>query len=53
MVPTADDKQALLQDASTPFFTTDHFTGYDAVLLRPAASGRRRSGTPSGAPATR
>ncbi|MFF5225570.1 MmcQ/YjbR family DNA-binding protein [Dactylosporangium sp. NPDC000521] len=28
------DKQALIQDASTPFFTTAHFDGHPSVLLR-------------------
>ena len=28
------DKQALLADASTPFFTTPHFDGHPSVLLR-------------------
>lgn len=30
------DKEALVADPSTPFFTTDHFNGYNAVLLRQA-----------------
>lgn len=33
-VPTEADKQALVQDASTPFFTTPHFDGHRSVLLR-------------------
>ncbi len=28
------DKQALVQDESTPFFTTKHFDGHPSVLLR-------------------
>src|SRR5829696_3362233 len=28
------DKQALVQDQSTPFFTTAHFDGHPSVLLR-------------------
>jgi hypothetical protein len=28
------DKQALVQDGSTPFFTTKHFDGHLSVLLR-------------------
>jgi hypothetical protein len=28
------DKQALVQDESTPFFTTSHFNGHLSVLLR-------------------
>ncbi|WP_029135855.1 MmcQ/YjbR family DNA-binding protein [Nakamurella lactea] len=30
---SADDKQSLVADDS-PFFTTDHFNGYNAVLVR-------------------
>jgi len=39
-VPTAQDKEALVGDPSTPFFTTDHFKGYNAVLLRLAQVGQ-------------
>jgi hypothetical protein len=28
------DKQALIQDETSPFFTTTHFTGHPSVLLR-------------------
>lgn len=28
------DKQALIQDETTPFFTTAHFNGHPSVLLR-------------------
>ena len=28
------EKEALLQDESTPFFTTPHFDGHPSVLLR-------------------
>ena len=28
------DKQALVEDESTPFFTTPHFNGHPSVLLR-------------------
>ena len=28
------DKQSLIQDASSPFFTTAHFDGHPSVLLR-------------------
>jgi hypothetical protein len=28
------DKQALVQDPATPFFTTPHFDGHDSVLVR-------------------
>lgn len=31
---TLEDKQALVEDPSTPFFTTPHFDGYRAVLVR-------------------
>jgi hypothetical protein len=33
-VPSEADKQALVQDESTPFFTTTHFDGHPSVLLR-------------------
>ncbi len=33
-VPSEDDKLALVQDPSTPFFTTPHFNGHRSVLLR-------------------
>ena len=33
-VPTDADKQALVQDESTPFFTTPHFNGHLSVLVR-------------------
>ncbi|HEY1626028.1 MAG TPA: hypothetical protein VGG16_19730 [Streptosporangiaceae bacterium] len=33
-VATEGDKQALLQDEATPFFTTAHFDGHLSVLLR-------------------
>lgn len=33
------DKQALLQDAATPFFTTPHFDGHPSVLLRASRVG--------------
>ena len=33
-VASEADKQALVQDASTPFFTTAHFEGHPSVLLR-------------------
>ncbi len=31
---TLEDKEALVQDPDLPFFTTHHFDGYRAVLLR-------------------
>ena len=33
-VGSESDKQALVQDASTPFFTTPHFDGHLSVLVR-------------------
>ena len=33
-VPSEDDKRALVQDPSSPFFTTPHFDGHLSVLLR-------------------
>ncbi len=33
-VESDGDKQALVQDASTPFFTTAHFDGHLSVLVR-------------------
>jgi hypothetical protein len=33
-VPSEADKQALVQDPSSPFFTTPHFDGHPSVLLR-------------------
>jgi hypothetical protein len=33
------DKQALVQDESTPFFTTPHFRGHLSVLLRASRVG--------------
>jgi hypothetical protein len=33
-VPTEADKQALVQDPRSPFFTTPHFDGHPSVLLR-------------------
>lgn len=35
-VPSEAEKQALVQDAATPFFTTPHFDGHRSVLLRAA-----------------
>jgi hypothetical protein len=34
------DKQALVQDPNTPFFTTPHFDGHPSVLLRAAHVGK-------------
>jgi hypothetical protein len=33
-VPSEDAKNALVQDPGTPFFTIDHFRGYNAVLVQ-------------------
>lgn len=38
-VPSEDDKQALVQDPTTPFFTTPHFDGHPSVLLRASRIG--------------
>jgi hypothetical protein len=33
-VPSEDAKMALVQDAELPFFTIDHFNGFNAVLVQ-------------------
>lgn len=33
-VPSEDEKQALVQDPGSPFFTTPHFDGHLSVLVR-------------------
>ena len=38
-VPDDLDKQALVDDESTPFFTTPHFAGHPSVLLRASRVG--------------
>ena len=38
-VPTEGDKLALVQDDSSPFFTTPHFNGHLSVLLRASRIG--------------
>lgn len=38
-VPSEADKQALIQDEDTPFFTTPHFDGHPSVLLRASQIG--------------
>jgi hypothetical protein len=35
----AADKEALVQDAALPFFTIDHFRGYNAVLVQQSRLG--------------
>ncbi len=38
-VPTEGDKEALVQDPASPFFTTPHFKGHLSVLLRASRLG--------------
>ena len=38
-VPDESDKQAMVQDESTPFFTTPHFKGHSSVLIRASRIG--------------
>jgi hypothetical protein len=38
-VPSEAEKQALISDPATPFFTTAHFDGHPSVLLRGAQVG--------------
>ena len=38
-VPSEADKQALVQDPESPFFTTSHFDGHPSVLLRASRIG--------------
>ena len=38
-VASAIDKEALVADESTPFFTTPHFDGHSSVLLRTSRIG--------------
>jgi len=38
-VPSESDKQALVQDEETPFFTTSHFDGHPSVLVRASRIG--------------
>ncbi len=37
--PTEVEKQVLVQDESTPFFTIPHFNGYNAVLVQQSRLG--------------
>ncbi|RYB91793.1 hypothetical protein EUA93_16790 [Nocardioides oleivorans] len=37
--PTEVEKHALVEDDSTPFFTIDHFRGYNAVLVQQSRLG--------------
>ena len=38
-VPSEADKQSMIQDEATPFFTTGHFDGHPSVLLRASQLG--------------
>ena len=38
-VPSESDKQALVQDPASPFFTTAHFDGHPSVLVRASRIG--------------
>ena len=38
-VESEADKLAMVQDESSPFFTTDHFNGHQSVLLRASRIG--------------
>ena len=38
-VPSEDDKRALVQDATSPWFTTAHFDGHLSVLVRASRLG--------------
>jgi hypothetical protein len=38
-VPSEADKQALVQDRGSPFFTTPHFDGHPSVLVRASRIG--------------
>ncbi|MCO1656357.1 MmcQ/YjbR family DNA-binding protein [Pseudonocardia humida] len=38
-VPSESDKQSLVQDEGSPFFTTPHFDGHPSVLLRASRIG--------------
>jgi hypothetical protein len=38
-VPSEADKEALVRDETSPFFTTGHFEGHPSVLLRAARIG--------------
>ncbi len=43
-VPSEADKQSLVQDESSPFFTTPHFDGHLSVLLRGSRVGELSRG---------
>ena len=39
ITPTEDEKQALVEDERSPFFTIDHFRGFNAVLVQQSRLG--------------
>ncbi len=39
ITPTEVEKQALVEDASSPFFTIDHFRNFNAVLVQQSRLG--------------
>ena len=39
VTPTEAEKQALVEDERLPFFTIDHFNGYNAVLVQQSRLG--------------
>ncbi|CUR59171.1 conserved hypothetical protein [metagenome] len=39
VTPTEADKHALVEDDATPFFTIDHFNGFNAVLVQQSRLG--------------
>ena len=43
-VPSEADKQALVQDRASPFFTTPHFDGHPSVLVRASRIGELTRG---------
>ena len=43
-VESEADKQALIQDETSPFFTTSHFDGHPSVLLRASRIGELTRG---------
>lgn len=43
-VESPDDKEALLQDADSPWFTTPHFDGHPSVLVRESRLGELSRG---------
>ena len=43
-VPSDEDKQALVQDENSPFFTTPHFRGHLSVLVRAGRLGELTRG---------